>query len=88
MDVSELRAMSDADLRDQYAESKRELFNLRMQLAARQLENFRRIREVRRDVARVLTVLGERSRAGGACRAKERWGSSELGTIERRGDEE
>ncbi len=65
MDVSELRAMSDADLRDQYAESKRELFNLRMQLAARQLENFRRIREVRRDVARVLTVLGERSRAGG-----------------------
>ncbi len=64
MDVSELRAMSDADLRDQYAESKRELFNLRMQLAARQLENFRRIREVRRDVARVLTVLGERSRAG------------------------
>lgn len=66
MDVSELRAMSDADLRDQYAESKRELFNLRMQLAARQLENFRRIREVRRDVARVLTVLGERSRAGGA----------------------
>ena len=65
MDVSELRAMSDAELRDQYAESKRELFNLRMQLAARQLENFRRIREVRRDVARVLTVLGERSRAGG-----------------------
>ncbi len=65
MDVSELRAMSDADLRDQFAESKRELFNLRMQLAARQLENFRRIREVRRDVARVLTVLGERSRAGG-----------------------
>ena len=66
MDVSELRAMSDADLRDQLAESKRELFNLRMQLAARQLENFRRIREVRRDVARVLTVLGERSRAGSA----------------------
>ena len=66
MDVSELRAMSDADLRDQFAESKRELFNLRMQMAARQLENFRRIREVRRDVARVLTVLGERSRAGGA----------------------
>ncbi len=65
MDVSELRAMSDADLREQFAESKRELFNLRMQLAARQLENFRRIREVRRDVARVLTVLGERSRAGG-----------------------
>ena len=66
MDVSELRAMSDADLREQFAESKRELFNLRMQMAARQLENFRRIREVRRDVARVLTVLGERSRAGGA----------------------
>ncbi len=66
MDVSELRAMSDADLRDQLAESKRELFNLRMQMAARQLENFRRIREVRRDVARVLTVLGERSRAGSA----------------------
>ncbi len=66
MDVSELRAMSDADLREQFVESKRELFNLRMQMAARQLENFRRIREVRRDVARVLTVLGERSRAGGA----------------------
>ena len=66
MDTVELRAMNDADLRSQLAESKRELFNLRMQLAARQLENFRRIRVVRRDVARVLTVLGERSRVGSA----------------------
>ena len=66
MDVSELRAMSDADLRDQYAESKRELFNLRMQLAARQLENFRRIREVRRGRG----ACANRARRAEPCRER------------------
>lgn len=62
MDTTELRAMKDDEIREQLVESKRELFNLRMQLKSRQLENFQRIRKTRRDVARVLTVLGERSR--------------------------
>ena len=62
MDTTELRAMKDDEIREQLVESKRELFNLRMQLKSRQLENFQRVRQTRRDVARVLTVLGERSR--------------------------
>lgn len=63
MKAGELREMSDGDLQDQLVENKRELFNLRFQLATRQLENFRRLRAVRRDVARILTVMGERQGA-------------------------
>ncbi len=69
MKASELRALSDAELHKRLTESRRELFNLRFQLATRKLENVRRIREVRKDIARVLTVLGERERAAEQARA-------------------
>lgn len=69
MKASELRALSDAELHKRLLEARRELFNLRFQVATRKLENVRRIREVRKDIARVLTVLGERERGVEPARA-------------------
>jgi large subunit ribosomal protein L29 len=64
MKASELRALSDADLQKRLKDSRQELFNLRFQLATRKLENTSRIREVRKDVARILQIMGDRQRAG------------------------
>lgn len=58
--VAELRECDDAELETRLAESKQELFNLRFQLATGQLDNVSRIGQVRRDVARIKTVLRER----------------------------
>ncbi|MBY4572429.1 50S ribosomal protein L29 [Gordonia paraffinivorans] len=58
--ASELRELSDADLVDRLKESKEELFNLRFQMATGQLDNNRRLRTVRREIARIYTVMRER----------------------------
>ena len=58
--AAELRALSVDDLADKLRESKEELFNLRFQNATGQLENNARLRTVRRDIARIYTVLRER----------------------------
>ena len=58
--VSEIRDLSDQELKDRLDDLKEELFNLRFQLATGQLENLMRIRDVRRGIARVKTVLRER----------------------------
>lgn len=58
--TAELRDMQDDELIDQLEGNKEELFNLRFQLATGQLDNVNRIRIVRHDIARVLTVLRER----------------------------
>jgi large subunit ribosomal protein L29 len=55
MKASELRELSPEQLGDRLGELREELFNLRFQYATRQLTNTARIREVRRDIARVLT---------------------------------
>ena len=60
MNVSEIRTKSDDELQDQIRDLKKEAFNLRFQKASGQLENTARQRQVRRDIARVKTVLGER----------------------------
>ena len=62
MKASELRALSDADLQKRLADARQELFNLRFQLATRKLENVHRVREVRKDVARMLQIQHERQR--------------------------
>jgi len=56
----ELRLLDDEELENRLAEYRRELMNLRFQLATGQLDNVARIPQVRRDVARVLTLLRER----------------------------
>ncbi|MBQ5321513.1 MAG: 50S ribosomal protein L29 [Oscillospiraceae bacterium] len=59
MKISEIRELSSAELNEKLEESKKELFNLRFQLAINQLENPMRIRAVRKDIAKIKTVLRE-----------------------------
>ena len=59
----ELKNQTDDQLVDQLAELKREQFNLRFQAATNQLEKPSRVREVRRTIAQIKTLQGERSRA-------------------------
>ena len=61
MEAAELRQKSAEELRDVLASLKKEQFNLRFQQASGQLENSSRFRVVRRDVARVMTVLNEKT---------------------------
>ncbi len=63
MVIADVRAKSDDELRDQLRNLKKEAFNLRFQRSSGQLENTARVRHVRRDIARVQTVLTERRQA-------------------------
>lgn len=60
MTAAELRELPDDELRQKLAEGKEELFNLRFQIVTGQLDNPRRIKQVKQEIARVLTVLRER----------------------------
>jgi len=60
MKVKELRDLNTADLEKKIKESKEELFNLRFQQATGNLEKPKRLRELRKDVARMKTILKER----------------------------
>ena len=59
---SDLRARSEDELNEQVDTLGKEIFNLRFQRASGQLENTARVRQVRRDIARIKTILGERRR--------------------------
>jgi len=61
--ASELRQLSDADINDQIAGLRRELFDLRFQQATRQLGNSHRFKESRIKLAQLLTVQSERKRS-------------------------
>ena len=61
--IDDLRAKTDDQLSADLVELKREQFNLRFQAATNQIERPARIREVRREIARIKTLQGERSRA-------------------------
>jgi large subunit ribosomal protein L29 len=56
----DLDDLNDIDLETKLRESKEELFNLRFQMATGQLDNNRRLRTVRHDIARIYTILHER----------------------------
>ncbi|HET6518622.1 MAG TPA: 50S ribosomal protein L29 [Geminicoccaceae bacterium] len=62
MNASDLRGRDSAGLRNELMQLKREQFNLRFQRATGQLDNTARFRQVRRDIARIKTVLGEMAR--------------------------
>lgn len=68
---AELRELTADELEEHLEGSKKELFNLRFQLATGRLDNVARIETVRREIARVRTLQGERSRAEGAGAAGE-----------------
>lgn len=63
MKAADIRAKSDDELKDQLVDLRKEAFNLRFQAASGQMENTARVRQVRRDIARIKTVLGERQGA-------------------------
>ncbi len=60
--VEELKNKSAADLAQELVAAKKELFNLRFQNATNQLENTARIREVRKNIARIQTLITQKSR--------------------------
>jgi len=62
MKAGDVRAKTDDELSSQVDVLGKEIFNLRFQRANGQLENTARVRQVRRDVARIKTILGERRR--------------------------
>jgi len=60
----ELRALDPAELAGKLSEARAELFNLRFQHVTGQLDNPRRLGEVRKDIARIFTIMSERELAG------------------------
>jgi len=64
MDAGELRAKSAKELNDELLALRRELFNLRMQWGTGQLARTNQLGRVKRDIARVKTVINERRRSG------------------------
>lgn len=69
MDAQELRNKTADELREQLVQLKKEAFNLRFQKATNQLENTARVRQVRRNVARVNTILNEKAKAAASVEA-------------------
>lgn len=60
MKAAALREMATVELQEQLEKDRQELFNLRFQSATQQMENTRQIRQVRKNIARILTILSER----------------------------
>ena len=60
--VEDLKAKSAAELNDELVAAKKELFNLRFQNATNQLDNTSRIKEVRKNIARIQTVITEKAK--------------------------
>ena len=60
--LEELKSQSVADLNAQLVDAKKELFNLRFQNATNQLDNTSRIKEVRKNIARIQTLITEKSK--------------------------
>ena len=63
MKASDVRSKTADELKDQLVDLKKEQFNLRFQRATQQLEKPARVKEVRREIARIKTILGEKSAA-------------------------
>ena len=61
--VEELNSKTSAELNNELVAAKKELFNLRFQNATNQLDNTARIKEVRKNIARIQTVITEKSKA-------------------------
>ncbi len=65
--AQDLRTKTPDQLKDQLLELRRERFNLRFQRANGQLENTDRMRQVRREIAKVKTIMGEKTRAAASA---------------------
>jgi large subunit ribosomal protein L29 len=65
MDIDKVRELTDVELTDELSTAKRHLYDLRFQLATRQLTDYSQIPQTRRTIARILTVMTERQLAEG-----------------------
>ena len=70
MDIDKVRALTDAELASELSAARRNLYDLRFQLATRQLNDYSQIPQTRRAIARILTVMTERQLAGSAPRQR------------------
>ncbi len=70
MELDELRQMTAPDLRVKEREAREEMFRLRLKLRTNQLDNHASYRRARRELARIMTLLGEKSRAELAAQKK------------------
>jgi large subunit ribosomal protein L29 len=66
MEIAKARSLSEQELAEELASARRHLYDLRFQLATRQLTDYSQISQTRKDIARLLTVQTERKLAGGA----------------------
>ena len=66
MKASDIRAMTDDQLAEELVKLKKEQFNLRFQAATNQMENTSRVRQIRRDIARIQTITAEKRAAAAA----------------------
>jgi len=76
MKTSELRALSVDELKQKELDFRKELFNLKFQLSKGELENNMRVQAVRKDIARVLTIITEKERAATGEAAKRGVGNA------------
>ena len=66
MDIDKVRGLSDLELENEFVSARRHLYDLRFQLATRQLTDYSQISQTRRTIARLLTVQTERDLESGA----------------------
>ena len=71
MNATEMRDLTYEELSEKLDEGKEELFNLRFQMATNQLDNTARLRQVRRDVARIATVMRQQEIAAWEAQQEE-----------------
>jgi len=71
MSVADLRELTNDELLESLAEAKEERFNLRFQVATNQLDNTARLRTVKKEIARIRTVMRERESAAGVALGEE-----------------
>jgi large subunit ribosomal protein L29 len=76
MKTSEIRALSIDELKQKEMDFRKELFGLKFQLSKGELENNQRIRVVRKDIAKILTIITEKERASGAAAPKRGKGNA------------
>ena len=71
MKADKIRNQTDAELRDQEHQLSDQLFKLKFQLNMGQTESLKKIRGLRKDIARIQTIMGERARSGQAVTEKK-----------------
>ncbi len=81
MELDELKQMSPADLQIKERESREEVFRLRLKLRTNQLDNHASYRRARRELARIVTLIGQKTRGESAASDKRAAGNKKVGNA-------